>query len=264
MKIIEKLFLVVIMLLLMAACVADADVLTEEEKRELAEAQTRQAQDLKQDTPTPEPTPTPCTIQSPYREDWEINLCETFEEETSLFVGEGENSSARLEEGKYIISYATKVDKGYTYGKVNPIALPKARDYVLSVQGQIQSNFKATAWGVFVRSTANDLTYFFMVNDRGEYTLTGSTSAEGARFLGNIARGKHNAIRWQEENTITAVIEGPLMDFYVNDELVLQHVANNFDQEYLGIILWGGEGISADFVFDDVLVRKKPVVGISL
>lgn len=258
----KKILFTGITVLLMAGC---ASALVDQQAQEepwLAQTQTAEAE--QESTPTPQATSETCTINSPFKTEWDTRVCETFENETELWTGSMEAASASVQDGKYVLEYATKVTRGYQTGYVRRIVVGKARDYVFSIRAEVNSNYKALAWGIFVRSTSNDLTYYFMINERGEYSLTGSTAADAQRYIGNITSGKHDAILWEQENTITALVEGTQMQFYVNDVLMLTHEANNFANEYLGIIVWGGEGITATFVFDDVLVREKPFSGSSV
>jgi len=62
---------------------------------------------------------------------------------------------------------------------------------------------------------------------------------------------------WDGTNNITAVVEGKLMEFYVNDELLVTHEGINAVDPNFGLIVWGGEGVSAVNYFDDLLVRSK-------
>lgn len=205
----------------------------------------------------PTPTEAVCTIENNLNPEWQTTLCETFDDYTVLWTGTEAGTSTRVEGGQYLIDNSTQVAQGYTTGFIFPVSVGEAQDYMISVDGSSESLYKSTAWGVFVRSTQNEIVYFFMINNQGRFMLTGSSDQEANRYLGNIKEGGSKAIIWDDFNNITAVIEGTQMDFYVNGELVTSHEAIDAVSPYFGLIVWGGEGVNALNKFDNLLVRVK-------
>jgi hypothetical protein len=203
------------------------------------------------------PAETVCNIENSLHTDWQTFLCDTFDGETVLWTGTQEGTNTRVESGRYVIDNSTKVSQGYTTGFIFPVSVGQAQDYMISVDGSTESLYKSTAWGVFVRSTQNEIVYFFMINNQGRYMLTGSSERESMRYLGNIEDGSSKAIVWDDVNNITAVVDGTQMEFYVNGELVTTHEAIDTTSPYFGLIVWGGEGVNALNYFDDLLVRIK-------
>jgi len=203
------------------------------------------------------PAPAVCSINSPYKQEWDTLVCETFDSDTFLWTGQDQGTSARVESGEYVLDNSTKVSSGYTTGFIFPVNVGAAHDYMLSVDGFMDSKFRDCTWGVFVRSTSVEIVYFFMINNEGRFGLTGSSDEEANRFLGNIDSGSNNAIVWDGTNNITAVVEGKLLEFYVNDELLVTHEGINAVDPDFGLIVWGGEGVSAVNHFDNLLVRSK-------
>ena len=198
-----------------------------------------------------------CQIDSAFREYWEIALCETFDSETTLWTGDQEGTSARIEGGQYILDNSTKVQQGYTTGFIFPVFAGSSQDHMISVDGTMESIYQGCTWGVFIRSESNEIVYFFMINNSGRYSLTGSSDNESSRYLGNIDSGSNSAIVGDGTNTITAVADGKQMEFYVNGELIITHEAINSENPHFGLIVWGGEGVTAVNRFDNLLVRTK-------
>jgi hypothetical protein len=205
----------------------------------------------------PTPTSAVCPINSPLKQEWNTLVCETFDNDTFLWTGHSQGTSARVEGGQYVLDNSTKVSSGYTTGFTYPVEVGSAQDYLISVDGYMDSKFRDCTWGVFVRSTDREIVYFFMINNEGRYMLTGSSDLEASRYLGNIKSGSHSALIWDAMNNITAVVEGKSMEFYVNDELLLTHEAINAVDPNMGLIVWGGEGVSAVNYFDNLLVLSK-------
>jgi len=198
-----------------------------------------------------------CSISSPIRPDWATAVCDTFESDTVLWLGRSQGTTTRLESGEYIVDNSTSEAQGYTTGFTFPIFAGSAKNHMISVDGKLESKFKDCTWGVFVRSKSDEIVYFFMIDNQGWYTLTGSTENDAARYLGNIDSGSHSAIEWDGVNNLTAVADGRDLEFYINDELVATHEANNdYDSEF-GLIVWGGEGVTAVTRFDNLLIKTK-------
>ena len=142
-----------------------------------------------------------------------------------------------------MLDNSTKVSSGYKTGFIFPVDVGTVQDYIISVDGYMDSNYRSFMWGVFVRSTGKEIGYFFMINNEGRYTLTGSSNQGASRSLGNLKNGNHKAIMWDGTNNITVVVDGKLMEFYVNDELLVTHDAINAVDPNFGLIVWGGEGV---------------------
>ncbi|HUV16337.1 MAG TPA: hypothetical protein VMW28_07235 [Pelolinea sp.] len=209
---------------------------------------------------TPEiqaPAIVPCSIESSLKPEWDTFLCETFDASTSLWIGNDQGTTTRLEGGEYLIDNSTKVASGYTTGFIYPVVAGSGQDYMISVDGRMESKYKQCTWGIYVRSTFNEIVYFFMIDNQGVFSLTGSSDNEANRFLGNIKTGSNNAIVWDGVNNISAVVDGKQMEFYVNGKMLVSHEAINAENPVFGLIVWGGEGVSAVNYFDNLLVRTK-------
>lgn len=209
------------------------------------------------EVPPSDPAPAVCSINSPLKQEWDSLICETFDGDTNLWTGQKQGTSAHVESGEYVLDNSTKVSSGYKTGFIFQVDVEAVQDHMISVDGYMDSNFRSCMWGVFVRSTSKEIGYFFMINNEGRYTLTGSSNQGASRSLGNLKNGNHKAIIWDGTNNITVVVEGKLMEFYVNDELLVTHDAINAVDPNFGLIVWGGEGVSAVNYFDNLLVRSK-------
>jgi hypothetical protein len=204
----------------------------------------------------PAPAPVSCSINSSFKTEWNTQLCETFDSGTTLlWTGRSGGTSARVEDGQYILDNSTSISQGFTTGFTYPVLAGSAPNHMISVDGTMESIFKSCAWGVYLRSTSNEVTYFFMITNEGRYMLTGSSDEESRRYLGNIDAGGHNSIIWDGTNNITAIVDGKHIEFYINGKLVLEHEAINATNPYFGLIVWGGEGVDALNRFDNLLVR---------
>ena len=201
--------------------------------------------------------PVSCSISSPFKEEWSPYLCETFDGSTSLWTGNDQGTSTWVEDGKYVLDNSTKVEYGYKTGFIYPITVGYAQDYMFSVDGFMDSKYRDCTWGIFVRSTSDEIVYFFMISNEGVYSLTGSTDVDANRYLGNIKSGNNGAIVWDGWNNLTAIVEGTSMEFYINGEFIMAHEGNNSTNPELGLIVWGGEGVSAVNYFDNLLVRTS-------
>jgi len=200
--------------------------------------------------------PVSCPITSPLKEEWSTYLCETFDGSTSLWTGNDQGTSTRVENGEYILDNSIKVEYGYKTGFIYPITVGSAQNHMISVDGFMDSKYRDCTWGIYVRSTSDEIVYFFMISNEGVYSLTGSSDVDANRYLGNIKSGNNGAIIWDGWNNLSAVVEGTSMEFYINGEFILAHDAINSINPEFGLIVWGGEGVSAVNYFDNLLIRS--------
>lgn len=200
--------------------------------------------------------PASCSITSPFKEEWSTYLCETFDGSTSLWTGNDQGTNTRVENGEYILDNSTKVEFGYKTGFIYPITVGSAQNHMISVDGFMDSKYRDCTWGIYVRSTSDEIVYFFMISNEGVYSLTGSTDVDANRYLGNIKSGNNGAIIWDGWNNLSAVVEGTSMEFYINGEFIMAHDAINSINPEFGLIVWGGEGVNAVNYFDNLLVRS--------
>lgn len=196
-----------------------------------------------------------CALDSSYKEDWDTMVCETFDESTTLWEGSSYGTKVTMEDGVYVVDNSDPSERlderVYTF----PILVGAAKDVMLAVKGSMECLEGDCAWGVFVRSTTEEIVYVFMIDDEGSFSLTGLTPQENIGNLGNIQHGSHISILKDGENTITAVVEGAQMMFFVNDMLLAEHKAYDANNPTFGLIVWGGAEARAVNRFDDVLAR---------
>ena len=131
----------------------------------------------------------------------------------------------------------------------------KARDYVVSMSGKINSKYKSTLWGLIVRGT-NKNGYAFTISNFGSYFLTYMGAANVV--IGNLKKGSNKNIIWDKENTITLLVEGKDMTFHVNGEPLFVYEAGNNSQLEISWQIWGGEGVVVSYELDNILVKEKP------
>ena len=207
--------------------------------------------------PTTRPASTACTIQAAFHNDWRTILCWPFDTKGNFWTGTDLKMGieAKVDDGKYIISYNPKNATGYKTGfSVSP-QIASARDYVASISGRIDSNFKSAIWGILVRGSNQD-GYSFRINNFGSWWLTYHGSDHVT--VGNLKRGSNKNIKWDVENTITVVVEGKDLTFYVNGKPIVVYECDNNDRKEIAYSIWVGEGAAVKFELDNFLVKEKP------
>lgn len=201
--------------------------------------------------------PERCPIGSQYKEDWQVTACETFEENTGLWVGDARSTQVYVKNGDYFIDnsdVSNRLDNsGYTF----PILVGASRDVMLSATGEMDCSAGDCAWGVFVRSSSESIVYVFMIDNNGSYSLTGLSPLEINQGLGNIQTASHSVIQRDGRNTITAIAEGAQMIFYVNDVLLATHEAYDAANPTFGVIVWGSPEAQAINRFKEILARTN-------
>jgi len=199
--------------------------------------------------------PKVCPLVSSFKEEWDTMVCETFETSTTLWEGNSYGTTVYLEDGVYVVDNTDPSGRLDAGGYIFPILAGAAKDTMLAVKGSMECLEGDCAWGVFARSTTEAIVYVFMIDDEGGFSLTGLTPQETRGDLGNIQLGSHASILQDGENTITVLVEGAQMMFFVNDMPLAAHKAYDADNPTFGLIVWGGADARAMNRFDDVLAR---------
>ncbi|MDO9546579.1 MAG: hypothetical protein Q7J07_07495 [Pelolinea sp.] len=199
--------------------------------------------------------PEMCTLESSYKEDWDLIVCESFDDSTDLWEGNSTGTTVSLEDGAYVVDNTETAGRIDTSGYTLPILIGAADNAMMSVTGTMDCLEGECAWGVFMRSTLNEIVYVFMIDGAGNFTLTGLSTEEVSQDVGNIQSGSHPSILLDGENTITGIAEGTQMMFYVNDQLLASHKANDATNPAFGLIVWGGLGAKAVNRIESVLAR---------
>ena len=196
-----------------------------------------------------------CTLSSSFKEEWDTVECETFDVSTALWEGSSYGTKVYMEDGVYVVDSQDLSERLDAGGYTIPILVGAAKDTMLAVKGSMECLEGDCAWGVFVRSTTDAPVYVFIIDNEGGFSLTGLTPQETAGDLGNIQHGSHASVLQDSENTITAVVEGAQMMFFVNEMLLATHEAFDADNPTFGLIVLGGADARAVNRFDDVLAR---------
>jgi len=222
--------------------------------------------EIKEESPVPTYTTAPteipsddCPIEVSQHPEWETLICETFDDNQDIYWWTGQDPEmgidVGLSNGKYRIEYDCENQTGYRTGMTLALEVAEASDYVYSLTGEIKSNFRDNSWGLIVRGDYEN-GYSFIINNQGNYWLS-NLGSETADYLGNIKLGSHSAIKWEQPNTITAVVEGENITFYVNDTAIISHEVADPNNNSISWTVWAAEGVSTVYELDDFLIREK-------
>ncbi|NLW92933.1 MAG: hypothetical protein GXY34_15195 [Syntrophomonadaceae bacterium] len=247
--------IVVAIMVLFTGCLppSQADI-----ERAIRETQSAQKTLFPSPTKTAKPTAQICNIELDMKKEWKTIFCDTFENnKNQWWIGNDLDMglSTSISNGKYIIDYSSKNATGYKSGFYTALNFADAQDYIITITGEIKSNYKNCNWGIIVRGDYLN-GYEFSIDNQGNYFLTyvGPTAND---FIGNLKYGSHSAIRWDRPNTITAIIEGKNLSFFVNDEPIITYESDNAMNKEISWSVWAAEGVSAIYELDDLLIREK-------
>ena len=209
-------------------------------------------------TVTPKPkTPTPvCNLTSPYKTNWKTLLCESFSNDNGNFYTGSDSDelikgSAKIINGKYVWDISGKATSGYRGGVVQWTDFGNASDFVLSIDGKIDSVYKECGWGVAFRGKGNSF-YLFQLQHNGYYSFDLLNNGDWTSLISWHA---NNAIKWDENNNVTIVAEGSNFEFYVNGTLVNSYESDYLNGTTLYLVVTAAEGASANIEFDNLLLR---------
>ena len=196
-----------------------------------------------------------CLLDSPFKKEWPITMCEQFDGVNPLWEGVSNGTIALVQDEAYIVDNRISENRLTSEGYTVPIVLGAANDALVSIYGEMECLEGECGWGVFLRSTIEEIRYVFLVDSKGYFSLSGLLEENST--LGNIKYGSSESIRIDGGNTITAIMEGEQMMFFINNNLLASHQADSAIDPVYGIVVWGGPDAKAKNLIDDILVRAK-------
>jgi len=198
-----------------------------------------------------------CALSSVFHEDWTSVFCDTFDDNHNNWnlgsdSGDLSRSIFQIENGKFVADLTGKVTTGYLSGVIQWISIVSARDYVITIKGDVFSNYKSCSWGIVFDQRDSDNFYALMLNSReGRYNLT---QFENGSQKFPISTRSHSAINWDEQNELTIVAEDGYYQFYINGQFVNDYKIRP-ETAYISLAIWTAEGVTARFEFDDLLIK---------
>ncbi|NMB63028.1 MAG: hypothetical protein GYA18_11930 [Chloroflexi bacterium] len=198
-----------------------------------------------------------CDVSSVYREDWTTVFCDTFDDNLNYWdLGGGSDELSRslfqIENGKFVADLTGKATSGYLSGVIQWMNILPARNFMITITGDIFSNYKSCSWGIVFNQRDSDNFYALMLSSRdGWYNLI---QFENGKQKFPISTRPHSAINWDEQNELTIVAEDGYYQFYINNQLVNDYKTRP-ETAYLSLAIWTAEGVTARFEFDDLLIR---------
>jgi len=241
----------VILLLGMLIPIIDYSGLNGDSQEEIAFA------DLTQGLPAGEVVSAPCSLDSPFKKEWPTTLCEQFDAAGTLPESVSDGTIMLVQDGNYVIDNRISENRPGGGGFTIPIVLGAAKDALVSMNGEMECMEGDCGWGIFLRSSFEEINYVFLVDNRGQFSLTGFGGEDETSQIGNLQSGSHESVATSGGNTITAIMEGEQLMFFVNNNLLASHRAENGEDPVFGLVVWGGPGARARNLIDDILVRAQ-------
>lgn len=199
-----------------------------------------------------------CEITTPYHEDWPVAFCDTFDDnrnnwELGSDSGDLSSSLLSMDDGKLVIDLSGKNNTGYLSGVIQWWYFGVAEDFVVTLKGDVFSDFKSHSWGIIFNEADYENLHAFMINNsEGSYYLTKLEDGDQKFPISGKSSG---AIDWDKQNELTIVAEDGYYQFYINGEFVNDYETNDIPGTNIAIAIWTAEGVTARFEFDDLLFK---------
>ena len=251
-----RFFLSIYLTTLLAGCSdgqPEAVLTSEGDQDSAAEAQITEAP-----VETPDIEGVPCDLPLPGPDDWEVVLCERFDDNRNEWEVESQDNpyaqyTSAIADGKFVVDYTAKGFAGYQKSALTWFTIGEGRDFAVSIKGSIDSPFQDASWGIAFRGEDEDSFFLFTILNDGTYRFE---IYENGGWDTLITTRVHNGIQLGEENTLQ--IEAAGRDFYfsINDTLVNQFSGGLLKGEQILLVVSAKEGVSAKFAFDDVVLQR--------
>ena len=180
--------------------------------------------------------------------EWDTIVCDTFENnDWGWYEGNEESDisiiDVSIDGGQYIIDVAGKPRSGYKGGVLQWFGIAKAQNFMASMNGKISSKNRGVGWGFTFRGLGNDL-YFFIIGKEGWYRLD---MLKNGDWFYPIKTKTNSAIKWDDTNNLSVVIEGDKFEFYVNGTLIDSYESDQAFGDEISLVVTADEGASATF-----------------
>jgi hypothetical protein len=242
-------FMAVIMLIVAAGC----------DQQEVVETPTVAPSPVPTETQVVEDTPeasVACVLPLPASDDWEVALCETFDDNSHGWQEETQDNpyaayTSAVTGGKFVVDYRAKSFAGFTRSALTWFDVIEERNFAMSVTGQIDSSFTDLSWGVAFRGDETSYFLFSLVNDTYVFEVF-----EDNRWLPLITPKQTSVIRVGEPNTVRIEASGGDFFFSINGEMVNQFSGAALPGAAIQLMVSANEGANGVFIFDDVVVQR--------
>jgi hypothetical protein len=210
---------------------------------------------------TPEETPdiedAPCGLPLPGPDDWEVVLCERFDDNRNGWEVESQDNpyakyTSAIKDGKFVVDYTAKGFAGYQKSALTWFTIDEGRNFALSIKGLIDSPFQDASWGIAFRGDEDSFFLFSILND-GRYRFE---IFENGGWDTLITTRVYSGIRLAEENTLKIEASGRDFYFSIDDTLVNQFSGGLLRGKQILLVVSAKEGVSATFAFDNVVLQK--------
>ena len=199
----------------------------------------------------------PCGLPLPGPDDWEVVLCEQFDDNRNEWQVESQDNpyaryTSAITDGKFVIDYTAKGFAGYQRTALTWFTIGEEKDFALSIKGLMDSSFQDASWGIAFRGDGDSFFLFSISND-GTYKFE---IFEKGGWFPLITPKNTNSIQMGKENTLR--IEAGGQDFYfsINDMMINQFNGALLEGKEILLIVSAKEGVSAVFTFDDVVLQR--------
>ena len=205
--------------------------------------------------------PIACELDLPGDPDWPVLLCETFEDNRNEWQVESQDNpyaryTAEISDGQFQVDYTGKIFADVSRSALTWFDAGEAGDFALSVSGLIDTRLISTSWGVAFRANEEmDSFFLFSIYNDGTYALD---IFENNGWIPLIGRRPHNSIQLGQANEVAILAEGGDFSFRINGQEVNRFEGGLLEGGIIRLVVTAGEGASALFAFDDVVLQTAP------
>ena len=204
-----------------------------------------------------EPDSVPCNLPLPGSDEWQVVLCEEFNDNQNGWEVETQDNpyaryTSAIDHGKFVVDYTAKGFAGYQKTALTWFTIGEEKDFILSITGLMESDFRDASWGIAFRGSEESF-YLFSIMNNGKYKFE---IYEDRNWVPLITAKSYNGIKLGEENTVR--IEAGGQDFYfsINGVMVNRFNGALLEGNQILLVVSAKEGVSAKFTFDDVVMQK--------
>ncbi len=208
-------------------------------------------------TSTPMPTPTPaCNVTSDLMPEWTTVLCDEFEDNRNgWYEGDEEDELSivdiAVQDGQYVMNVTGKNVSGYQAGVIQWFDMGNGKNFMVSIDGLIESKNRGVTWGFNFWGNDNNF-YSFAIGKEGQYYMN---MVKDGDWYYLIKTKTNKAIKWDEVNNLSIVVEGNKFTFYANGTRIETYESDEALGDEVSLFISVDEGAKATYYFDNALLR---------
>jgi len=206
------------------------------------------------------PTEIPCNLELPGPSEWNIAICEVFDDNAHGWQVESQNNeiatyTSAVTAGEFAVDYFASGFAGYQKTALTWFNVASSSDFAMSIDGRIDSDSNTVSWGVAFRA-GEDMGSFFLLSIYVDNSYAFEIFEDKA-WISLISRRPFEGPARGEINTLGITTDGGSFKFTINGSPLDEFNSTALKEQNIMLVVSAFEGARANFAFDNLVLQTK-------